>query len=128
MRSVAAGVLLLMVAGCLFGRHRAAREGPPPPPCAGDTAVYTAADSGVSPARPKLPIAPPPSQDLAASRLTVEGIVEPDGTVRHSRVLVSGGAAADSQLAAALRQTSFRPAVRHGCAVRFALPVTVSVF
>src|SRR2546426_647508 len=53
---------------------------------------------------------------------------EPAGAARQSRVVVSGGAAADSQLVAALRQTSFRPAVRHGCAVRFALPVTVSVF
>jgi len=131
MRLVAAAALLLATGavgagGCLFGRHRAAREGPPPAPCVGDTTVYTAADSGVSPARPKLPIAPP--LDLAAGRLTVEGIVEPDGAVRHWRVVVSGGAAADSQLAATLRQTSFRPAVRHGCAVRFALPVTVSVF
>ena len=125
MRTVAAAALFA-VTGCLFGRHRAAREGLPPPPCVGDTAVYTAADSSVSPPRPKLPIAPP--QEFTASRMTVEGIVEPDGAVRHSRVVVSGGAAADSQLVAALRQTSFRPALRHGCAVRFALPVTVSVF
>jgi hypothetical protein len=125
MRIVAAA-LLLGAAGCLFGRHRAAPEGPPPPPCAGDTAVYTAADSAVSPARPKLPITPP--QDFAASRVTVEGIVESDGAVRHSRVIVSGGAAADSQLVAALRHTQFLPAVRRGCAVRFALPVTISVF
>jgi TonB family protein len=117
---------LLGAAGCLFGRHRAVREGPPPPPCAGDTAVYTVTDSTVSPPRPKLPITPP--QDFAASRVTVEGIVEPDGAVRQARVVVSGGATADSQLLAALRQTQFLPAVRHGCAVRFALPVTISVF
>jgi len=125
MRIVAAA-LLLGAAGCLFGRHRVAPAGPPPPPCAGDTIVYTAADSAVSPPRPTQPIAPP--QDFAASRVTVEGIVEPDGVVRHSRVVVSGGAAADSQLVAALRQTHFLPAVRGGCAVRFALPVTISVF
>ncbi len=125
MRVLAAAALLLST-GCLVGRHGAPPEGLPPPPCAGDTTVYTAADSGVSPPRPKAPIAPP--LELAASHLTVEGIVEPDGTVRHSRVVVSGGAAADSQLAAAVRQTGFRPAVRHGCAVRFALQVTVSVF
>jgi hypothetical protein len=125
MRIVAA-VLLLGVAGCLFGRHHAVREGPPPPPCVGDTAVYTVADSEVSPPRPKLPITPP--QDFAARRVTVEGIVEPDGTVRHGRVVVSGGATADSQLLAALRQTPFLPAVRRGCAVRFALPVTISEF
>ncbi len=125
MKQVAAAFLLALT-GCLFGRHGAPRESLPPPPCVGDTTVYTAADSGVSPPSPKVPIAPP--LDLAARHLTVEGIVEPDGTVRQSRVVVSGGAAADSQLAAALRQTSFRPAVRHGCAVRFTLPVTVSVF
>ena len=125
MRIVAAA-FLLGAAGCLFGRHRVAPAGPPPPPCAGDTAVYTAADSAVSPPRPMLPITPP--QDFAASRVTVEGIVEPDGVVRHSRVVVSGGAAADSQLVAALRHTQFLPAVRGGCAVRFALPVTISVF
>jgi TonB family protein len=117
---------LLGAAGCLFGRHRAVREGPPPPPCTGDTAVYTAADSTVSPARPRLPITPPP--DFAARRVTVEGIVEPDGAVRHTRVVVSGGAAADAQVVAALRQTPFLPAVRRGCAVRFALPVTISEF
>lgn len=117
---------LLGAAGCLLGRHRVVREGPPPPPCVGDTAVYTAADSEVSPPRPKLPITPP--QDFAAKRVTVEGIVEPDGAVRHARVVVSGGAPADSQLLAVLRQTQFLPAVRRGCAVRFALPVTISVF
>jgi len=117
---------LLGAAGCVFGRHRVVREGPPPAPCAGDTAVYTAADSEVTPPRPTLPITPP--QDFAASRVTVEGIVEPDGTVRHARVLVSGGARADSQLLAALRQTQFLAAVRRGCTVRFALSVTISEF
>ncbi len=126
MRRLGAAAALLLSSGCLFGHHGAPSEGLPPPPCAGDTTVYTAADSGVTSPRPKMPIAPP--LELATGHLTVEGIVEPDGTVRHSRVVVSGGAAADSQLAATLRQTSFHPAVRHGCAVRFALPITVSVF
>jgi hypothetical protein len=118
-----AGVTLLAGSACLS--HRRARAPVVPlVACRGDTAVYTAADTGVTPARPTLPLEPP--LNLTAPRITAEGIVETDGTVRQTRVVVSGGAAADSQLVTVLRHATFRPAVRRGCMVRFALPVTIT--
>lgn len=119
-----AGATLLAGAAC--AHHRPARVNVVLVPCRGDTTVYTASDTGITPARPKLPLEPP--LNLATSRITAEGIVETDGTVRQTRVVVSGGAAADSQLVTVLRQASFRPAVRGGCYVRFAMPVTVTAF
>jgi hypothetical protein len=121
-----AGVTLLAGSACVFHRRPAARAAVVLVPCRGDTAVYTASDTGITPARPKLPLEPP--LDLATSRITAEGIVETDGTVRRTRVVVSGGAAADSQLVTVMRQASYRPAVRGGCYVRFAMPVTVTAF
>jgi hypothetical protein len=111
---------------CVFGHRRPARANVPLVACRGDTAVYAAGDTGVTPARPTLPLEPP--LNLTAPRITAEGIVETDGTVRHTRVVVSGGAAADSQLVSVIRRATFHPAVRAGCMVRFAMPVTVTAF
>jgi|SRR5205807_4596727 len=125
LRAVPVALSLLVATACFHG-HRPARAIAALQPCAGDTTIYSAGDSAVTPARPKLSLSPPAG--MSSTRMTVEGIIEASGNVSRARVVASGGAAADSELVLALRHTAFTPAVRQGCTVRFSLPVTVSVF
>jgi len=96
--------------------------------CVGDSTVYTLADTskGVVGATPKMLIAP--RGGVGPQPVTIAALVGVDGRPERgrTRIVASGGPASDQLVLDAMRSTTFTPAMRNGCAVRYWFEITYS--
>lgn len=101
---------------------------PLPPPCVGDSTIYSRADEsrGVLGASPKALWLPEHTRDRGAVRVRL--LVTPTGAVLRdsTHVTTSGSRELDAAVRAAAERTTFTPATRGTCAVSFWYELTVS--
>jgi hypothetical protein len=89
--------------------------------CAGDTTVYTVADTALGVRVPQAQGWRGPQSDPTSGDWRIVFVVGADGIVepRSLETYRDGRAARNRRLEATLRHTRFRAAARAGCAVRF---------
>lgn len=90
-----------------------------PPPCSGDSTIYSRTDYGRGIIAPSLLQIGLPEPQGSHGSVVLQMLISPQGTVLSdsTRIVKSGGASADRRARAAAERSQYVPATHNGCAV-----------